>query len=288
MIHVPNLSQTTDFWDLTRRDLATQRIGRYVPDEKNDPPELRAARTWPDVAGAVIDTYSHQGDLVLDLMAGTGVTLVEAIWRNRNAVGWELEQSRARRAAENLALSRAKGAPGMSIILQGDARHVDWDSFATEVLSLFKFGRGCRPALILIDPPYSEIRMDGGRNRFGGILGNYTGEDRIKGRAQRDQANIGNLKHAAYLVEMEKVYAKALWLAARGATLAVILKDFRKRNRRIPLVDDTRAICEAAGWRYHDRAVLYLGQASQQQHFNAKRDGNLIPVTQTLLVFRKG
>lgn len=277
----PNLQQTTDFWDLSKRSLSAQRGGRYIPDAKEDPLSLKAARTWPDVAGAVIDTYSAPGDWILAPMCGTGVELVEAVWRDRNAVGVELEKDRAERALANLELATGAGVNGLWSVKVQDARY--------PIPELKERPPGSDPpSLVFIDPPFSETRMDGGTNHFGGILGNYTGEDRIKSRGQRDQNNLGNLKHGDYLMQMQLVYWQALQVAADGAYMAVLLKDYRKDFRRIDLTGDTRNVSEAAGWRYYDRATIYLGSASQQQRRNAKANEHLLPVTQTLLIFRKG
>lgn len=277
-IHLPPcLEQETDFWDLSKRSIQVQRRDRYLPDPKGNSEEvltLKAGRTWPDVAGAVIDTYSAPGDWLLDPTVGTGVTMVEGVWRQRNALGVELSPVRAELAGKHLELADRHPGNGRWQLFVGDAR---------ELLPRLPEP----PKLVIIDPPFSETRMDGGENHFGGVLGNYTGEDRIKSRGQRDQRNLGNLKHRDYLVEMFKVYHLGLAVAAKGAYLAIILKDYRKHHRRIDLLGDTRRICEEAGWRYYDRATLYLGTASQQQRRNAKVNNHLIPITQDLLVFRK-
>lgn len=284
---VPNLHQSTDFWDLSQRTVAAQRAGRYLPDRVDDPKSLKAGRTWPDVAGAIIDTYSEPGATMYAPMCGTGVELVEAIWRNRFAVGLELLENRLERACLHLMRSKTAGALGHWNVDLGDARDgygIEWDFRAR-----FGLKRDTPlPSLIFIDPPFSETRMDGGPSRFNGVLHNYTGEDRIKGRAQRDPRNLGNLRHTDYLVEMTKVYDNCLAVAAPGAYLAVIVKDYRKNFRRIDLLGDTRRICEETGWRYYDRATLYLGSASHHQRRNAQANQHLLPITQDLLVFKKG
>lgn len=274
----PDLKQNTDFWDLSKRSLHAQRAGRYVPDSKDDPDSIKAARTWPDVAGAIIDTYSKPGDMVFDPMAGTGVTLVEAVWRGRAATGIELETPRYDQACKNLRFAVNQGALDNWLMTLGDARGGLIQEF---------FGDQT-PRLIIIDPPFGATRQDGGNNRFGAALHNYTGEDRIKSRGQRDPNNLGNLKFGDYLREMQIVYAQALYVAANGAYMAVVLKDYRKDHTRVDLLGHTRHICEAAGWRYYDRATIYLGRASDVQRRNAKANQHLLPITQDLLVFKKG
>ena len=49
-----------------------QRAGRYDPASTEHPGKM-----LPDLAGRIVENYSHPGDLVVDPMCGIGMTLVE-------------------------------------------------------------------------------------------------------------------------------------------------------------------------------------------------------------------
>lgn len=99
-----------------QRSLATQRRGRYVAGSTAHP-----ARMAPDLAAAVIEDYTQPGDLILDPLAGTGTTLVEAVHAGRNAIGIEIERGWATIARANLDLARRHGAGGHGRVIRGDA-----------------------------------------------------------------------------------------------------------------------------------------------------------------------
>lgn len=98
------------------RSLVTQRRDRYVAGSTAHP-----ARMAPDLAAALIEDYTRPGDLVLDPLAGTGTTLVEAVHIGRNAIGIEIERGWAAVARANLALARWQGAGGHGRVIRGDA-----------------------------------------------------------------------------------------------------------------------------------------------------------------------
>ena len=70
---------------------------RDIRDKKTHP------ATFPiSLARRVIELFTHEGELVLDPFVGSGTTLVAARDANRNAVGFDLQQSYVRLAADRL------------------------------------------------------------------------------------------------------------------------------------------------------------------------------------------
>ena len=73
---------------------------RDIRDKKAHP------ATFPiSLARRVIELFTHEGELVLDPFVGSGTTLVAAQDADRNAVGFDLQGSYVRLAAERLELS---------------------------------------------------------------------------------------------------------------------------------------------------------------------------------------
>jgi DNA modification methylase len=71
--------------------------GRDVRDKKLHP------ATFPiSLSKRIIELFSHEGELVVDPFAGSGTTLVAAQDLNRNAVGFDLQESYARLCQERL------------------------------------------------------------------------------------------------------------------------------------------------------------------------------------------
>ncbi|GAA0914357.1 hypothetical protein GCM10009558_023110 [Virgisporangium aurantiacum] len=99
-----------------RRSLAAQRRGRYVAGSAAHP-----ARMAPDLATALIEDYTRPGDLVLDPLAGTGTTLVEAVHAGRNALGVEIGPGWVALVRSNLAHARGHGVAGHGRVIRGDA-----------------------------------------------------------------------------------------------------------------------------------------------------------------------
>ncbi|GAA1025703.1 hypothetical protein GCM10009557_00660 [Virgisporangium ochraceum] len=114
--HLTNGVSRPSVLSVGRRGLAAQRRGRYVAGSAGHP-----ARTAPDLAATLIGEYTRPGDVVLDPMAGTGTTLVEAVHAGRNAVGVEIEPGWCALARANLALARGQGAAGHGRVIRGDA-----------------------------------------------------------------------------------------------------------------------------------------------------------------------
>ena len=71
--------------------------GRDIRDKNVHP------ATFPiSLAAKVIELFTHEGELVVDPFVGSGTTLVAAQDLNRNAVGFDLQESYVRLCAERL------------------------------------------------------------------------------------------------------------------------------------------------------------------------------------------
>lgn len=279
-----------DVWFVGQRSRAEQfGDGWYVPETIEHP-----ARTPPDAAAEALRIFGEPGERWLDTMCGSGVTLVEGAKQGLELTGVEFQEKFAGIARANAEI--AGGRTGiLPQVVQGDARHL------ADLFPPASFNGG------IIDPPYAEIRQDGGRHRWGqrGALGNYSGEPRIRSRAQRDPANLGNLKYADHLAAMQQIYGAYRLLIRPGGLLLIILKNYRKGRREVNLAGDTVQIAQAAGWEPHGQIKLVTspveiadgkpvikplvsGSQRRNARHEAEKDGipQALIVGLTLLVFK--
>jgi len=157
--HEASQPQRSSVMFVGQRSLATQRRGRYVAGSAAHP-----ARMAPDLAAALIEDYTRPGDLVLDPLAGTGTSLVEAVHAGRNAVGIDIEPGWIAVARANLDLARRPGASGHGRVIRGDAPRLPGG---------LPIERRGRVALILTSPPTGVTMRIGtpGRSRLGLVRG---------------------------------------------------------------------------------------------------------------------
>lgn len=225
-------------WFCGQRSLAQQFDDWYSGLESE-----HQAKTLPDLASRICRTYFSPGQRILDPMCGSGVILVEAARAGLDAWGIELEDHYWQLSHANAMAARLRTDRDIWV-------------YSGDVREHMRSWRQTAFAGIIIDPPYGDIRQDGGHHRWGskGALGNYSGEDRLKRRG-RNPLNLGNLRYPEYLTEMETVYRAALDLTIPGDVMVVIVRNYRRQLEEVDLAGDTQRICQAAGWRFHQEII---------------------------------
>lgn len=118
-IEPPNLLQESSLWLVGQRSIAAQRGKRYVKASVKHPGKM-----FPDLAGAIIDTYTEPGWHIVDCMGGIGTTGVEGAERGRHVTCVELVKHWANVAYANALRTAHRGAPGTMRVIQGDARRL--------------------------------------------------------------------------------------------------------------------------------------------------------------------
>ena len=100
---------------------------------------------------AVIELFTHRGELVLDPFVGSGTTLVAAQDLERNAVGYDLQPAYVAAAQERLAAAGHDGTRQLALV--ADARAIRQQLRAESV------------ALVFTSPPYANLLNRRAKNK---------------------------------------------------------------------------------------------------------------------------
>lgn len=312
----PSLKQNCAVWLLGQRSKASQRDGRYVSESFDHPGKM-----LPDLAAAILETYGGSTVRWLDPMCGIGTLQVEGIARGCEVDGVEFEEQWVEVANQNMALAKGRLGPGTGRVFHGDARHLP------EVLGVRNhYDR------IAFSPPYGDSlskkahgpdkhpeKQQGGKRAAAAIRRGYN--------VSADDPNIGDLKYGdlpaarafaarlvadrtahaekpSYLTEMVRVYHSCYEVLRPGGMMILVMRDFRRNNRRVNLLGDTLDICESLGFVYHDRSTVLLSPAVPAEDglrvkpegsvafwtlYNAQKANpvQMIPVSEDVVILRK-
>ena len=250
----------------------------------------------------LIETYTKEGDVILDPMAGTGIMGVIASLKGRNAVQVELESrffEWMEKARENVEKTQTITPKGWIKNIHGDARRL------SELITTID--------ICITSPPY-ESSFEGGSRHSGGILEREKkhGVDTVlligEGvKYSDDKNNIGNLKsskeeyesleHATlyksyretYLSAMLIVY-KEIWKVLKEGGLAiVVVKPLIRSKKVIDLPYYTWKLLENVGFKLEKVYKLRLDRLSFWRILYYKKHQN-VPVIhhEYVLVVKKG
>jgi tRNA G10 N-methylase Trm11 len=229
----------------------------------------------PEIARRTINFYSEPGQIVLDPMCGIGTTLVEAIHRDRRALGVELETRWAALATANVGHALAQGAAGHALVLTDDARglgHGVLDEYVGNV------------SLILTSPPYGPATLGDPRGGKGIAIARacegrrVTAADRAHAASRSKTCRYGDSApclarlpygdlagatgeqstQESYLAAMARVYSACERMLAPGGFLVLVTKNLRSRGRLRNLAGDTVALCQQAGLDYWQHVIALL------------------------------
>jgi hypothetical protein len=237
-------------WATGQDTPAVQRRGRYVPESMAHP-----AKMLPAVAAYAITTYTRPGELVLDPMCGIGTTLVEALHRDRRAIGVEYEARWAEIARTNIAhtgpLRRGQGT-----VYTGDARHLDW------ILPPELHGQA---ALVVTSPPY-------GPSTHGRVATDHTGVHKrhhLYGDLL-DRGNLANIGHHRLLAGFTRILTLTAPFLRPGGRVVITVRPWREHAELIDLPAQIAACGRAAGLVPVERCVALLGRVTEQGGFVAR------------------
>ena len=168
----------------------------------------------------IIKLFTHQGELVLDPFVGSGTTLVAAADLNRNAVGFDLQQSYIDLCEKRLSQANLfNGA--QQIAIQDDARNIH-KYIGKETVSL-----------IWTSPPYANLlnrkrKNKSRRNRNNEQLGKVE-------QYSQDSRDLGTMSLEQYTVAMGDIYESLLPLLKPKGHCVINVPDMWWENQRITI-----------------------------------------------------
>jgi DNA modification methylase len=188
---------------------------RDVRDKKVHPAAFPIA-----LAKKVIKLFTHEGELVLDPFVGSGTTLIAANDLNRNAIGFDLQQSYIDICERRLSQINLFNET-QQIAIQDDARNIH-KYIDPETLSL-----------IWTSPPYANLlnrqrKNKSRRDRNNEQLGKIE-------QYSQDPRDLGTMSLEKYTVAMGDIYESLLPLLKPKGHCVINVPDMWWENQRITI-----------------------------------------------------
>lgn len=202
---------TESLWIIPRRDSS----GAHTADYHGN--------FVPQIPYQVIRRYTRPGDLVLDLFAGLGTTLIEARRLDRPSIGVELDPAAAEAAREALDRDSPGGARPPAVIVVGDSSKAD--THAAVKRQMRAMGHSSAK-LAMLHPPYHDIV------RFSGLPGDLSASQSL----------------AEFLRGMDRVFDLAWGCLDAGHMAVLVIGDKYEHSRWVPLAFKTMQRAERRGF----------------------------------------
>lgn len=191
--------------------------GRDIRDKNLHP------ATFPiSLAKRIIELFTHAGELVLDPFVGSGTTLVAAQDLNRNAVGFDLQETyiklcKARLASNNF-FNKAQ-----QIAIQDDALYID-HYLEPETVKL-----------IWTSPPYANLLNRKRKNKSRrGVERKNEQFNKVEQYSQ-DPRDLGTMSLEEYTTSMGNIYERLLSLLQPKGHCVINVADMWWENERITI-----------------------------------------------------
>ena len=212
-------------WNFTKRELKCE-FERY---SKQVHPAV-----FPRVlAHRIIETFSHKGEVVLDVFSGVGTTMVAAAELERHSIGLELNASYVNLAKRRLAYIREMAVANVK---KNDNNEREFFliphtlSIKADARDLIKIVPRNSIDLVITSPPYWDMlkQTQSKRNIKRGkyLKKNYSND-------HRDLSNLPNLEN--FLKEMGEVFYQIQYVLKPVGRFVLITGDYRRRGQYIPL-----------------------------------------------------
>lgn len=247
---------TDSLWLIPTRDKSGPHVGDYW------------GNFVPQIPNQIIRRFTKPGEVVLDLFAGMGTTLIECRHLGRHGLGVELVASVADRARERIA--QAANRDGVTTnILVGDSRLPATAALVRDSLAtLHKTQADC----VILHPPYHDIV------HFGDEAANLSNQPTIDD----------------FLREFGYVVDQAVALLAPGRFLALVVGDLYAGGEWVPLSFYCMELCRRHGLALKGINVKDIqgnekgkGRSGPLWRYRALRQGFYVFKHEYIFVFRK-
>jgi hypothetical protein len=250
-------------------DIITDSLWRLGARDKTGP---HAGDYWgnfvPQIPNQILRRFTRRGEVVVDLFAGMGTTLIECRHLGRHGIGVELVPDVAARARERVALA-ANDDGVCTEVLVGDSRlPATADLVRRRLAQLGKTHADC----LILHPPYHDII------KFGDEADNL--------------CNAPSLR--AFLEQFARVAGHAVELLAPERFLALVIGDTYVRGEWVPLGFYCLQACRRRGLVLKGINVKDIqgnekgkGQNGPLWRYRALRQGFYVFKHEYIIVFRK-
>lgn len=191
---------------------------RDIRDKKIHP------ATFPiSLAKKVIALFTHEGELVLDPFVGSGTTLVAARDLNRNAVGFDLQETYIDLCAKRLGDTQLLLSNSQQVAIQDDALFID------------KYFSPGTVSLIWTSPPYANLLNRKRKNKS--RRGNERKNEQFGKIEQysQDDRDLGTMSLENYTLAMGDIFERLLPLLRPRAHCVINVPDMWWENKRVTI-----------------------------------------------------
>jgi DNA modification methylase len=198
-------------------------------------------------------SYSNEGDLVLDPMVGGGTTLIEARLLNRNAIGYDVNQTAVKITSERINFE-IKGIT-KQVAKLGNAQELPEKDDSVD--------------LIVVHPPYANIvKYSDGKN-------------------PDDLSSISSLPK--FLDALEIAVREMYRVLKPGHFCAILIGDTRKGQHYIPLSHFVLQRCLRSGFALKEEVIKTQHNTTQAPRWSAsaKHYKFYLIMHEHLFIFRK-
>ncbi|MBC7236551.1 MAG: site-specific DNA-methyltransferase [Chloroflexi bacterium] len=189
--------------------------GRDIRDKKVHP------ATFPiSLSRRIIELFTHKGELVVDPFVGSGTTLVAARDLDRNAVGFDLQESYIKLCAERLATEHLFNQ-SQQIAVCDDALHIP------------EYLEPQSVSLIWTSPPYANLlnRKRKNKSRRDRKNNQYM---KIEQYSQ-DPRDLGTMELEGFTIALGDIFERLLPLLKPKAHCVINVPDMWWQNERITI-----------------------------------------------------
>jgi DNA modification methylase len=169
----------------------------------------------------IIELFTHEGELVLDPFVGSGTTLIAAADLNRNAVGFDLQESYIKLCERRLTEQKVLFNNSRQVAIKDDARNID------------KYIEPDSVSLIWTSPPYANLLNRPRKNKSRRFRNNEQ-YGKIEQYSQ-DPKDLGILPLEEYTKAMGDIFESLLPLLRPKHHCVINVSDMWWDNKRITI-----------------------------------------------------